>query len=1104
MLPSLRRASAVLRLLVLSTLLCAVPAAAQTKLLRFPDIHGDQVVFTYAGDLWTASSEGGTAVRLTAHPGLELFAKYSPDGKWIAFTGQYDGDEQVYVIPSTGGVPRQLTFYPARGPLPPRWGYDNQVYGWTPDGKEVVFRSLRDGWDLGDTHLYHVPVSGGLPVAYPMPQSGAGDLSPDGTKVVYSPLFRDFRAWKRYSGGWAEDLWTFDLSTHEAHNITNNVRTDRDPMWIGDRIYFDSDRSDKLNLYSVKPDGTDLQQLTDETTWDVRWPSADETGHIVYELGGELHVLDASSGADRKLDIFVPDDQIAARPRHESVAGYIEDASLSPDGKRAVFVARGDVFTAPAEYGPTRNLTHSSSAHDKGARWSPDGRKIAFISDMSGEEELYLIDQDGSGEPERLTTDGDMMRYTPVWSPDSKRLAFSDKLGRLWSLTVADKRLTQVARDSTGNVGDQTWSPDGRWLTFSLTHRSGFRAVYVWDAQGGALHQVTDSLSNSYEPVFGAEGKYLFFLSDREYAPQVSTMEWDYATARTTGIFALALRKDVPAPFPPRSDEADVEGADSAAAGGEAKPGGAGGGPTPVAIDFDGLADRIARVPVTPDNYSGLSAVKGNLLYMKSGPFFYGRSSGVQPDLMIFNLESRKATTLAEGAFGYSVSPDGTKLLVRQNGAFKLYDPRPGASSSQTVSTAGLQADIDPKQEWAEIFDEVWRRFRDFFYVPNMNGYDWKAIRDRYEPLLKYVGHRSDLDYVLNEMIAELSNSHTYISGGDYEIPDRPEVALPGARFALDASAGRYRIAKIFAGDNAESAYRSPLTEIGVDAHVGDYVLAIDGRELTASDNPYALLQHKGDHPVTLTLNDHPSTDGAREVSYEPIASETKLVYLGWVAGNREKVDEMTDGRVGYLHVPDMGADGISEFIKWYYPQIRKEGLIIDVRGNGGGNVSSMLIERLSRTLLAAGYSRNNDYPSTYPRGPVFYGSLVSLLNETSASDGDIFPAMFKQAGLGPLIGKRSWGGVTGITSHGPLIDGGTVNVPEFGFISVDGRWIIEGHGVEPDIEVENDPQSVLEGRDPQLERGVQEILRLIRENPKHLPTRPAPPVRAPGGGGGR
>ncbi len=1106
MLPSRSRASIVLYLLALATLLSAAPAAAQTKLLRFPDIHGDRVVFTYAGDLWTASADGGTATRLTAHPGLELFARFSPDGRWIAFTGQYDGDEQVYVIPASGGEPRQLTFYPAQGPLPPRWGYDNQVYGWTPDGTAVLFRTLRDGWDLGDNRLYTVPADGGLPTSLPMPQSGAGDLSPDGRRIVYSPLFRDFRAWKRYQGGWAEDLWVFDLATHDARNITNNVRTDRDPMWIGDRIYFASDRDDKLNLYSVATDGSDLQQLTHETTWDVRWPSADENGRIVYELGGALHVLDTGSGADRTLEITVPDDQLAARPHHEALAGYIEDAGLSPDGKRAVFVARGDIFTAPQEYGPTRNLTHSSSAHDKGARWSPDGSKIAFISDMSGEEELYLIDQDGSGEPERLTTDGSMMRYTPTWSPDGSRLAFSDKDGRLWSLEVANHRLTQVARDSAGSVSDQTWSPDSRWLTFSLSHPSGFRSVYVWNVEDGSLHAVTDPLSNSYEPVFGTEGHYLFFLSDREYAPQVSTLEWDYATDRTTGIFALALNTDAPALFPPRSDEANQD--DQASGGATATEGDQAeaqdSGQAHVNIDFDGIGARIIRVPVTPDNYSGLNAVKGNLLYMKTGPFFYGRSSGQQPDLMIFNLKDRKATTLAAGAAGYTVSPDGSKLLVIQGGAFRLLDPRPGASSTQSVSTDGLQAEIDPRQEWAEIFDEVWRRFRDFFYVPNMNGYDWQAIRDRYEPLLQYVGHRSDLDYILNEMIAELSNSHTYIAGGDYEIPDRPDVALPGARFELDSATGRYRIAKIFEGDNAEPTYRSPLTQVGVDAHVGDYVLAIDGRELTASDNPYDLLQYKGGHAVTLSLNDRPTTEGARQVTYDPVSSETKLVYKAWVDANRRRVDEMTDGRIGYLHVPDMGADGLSEFIKWYYPQVRKEGLIIDDRGNGGGNVSSMLIERLSRTLLAAGYSRNSDYPSTYPRGPVFYGSLVTLLNETSASDGDIFPAMFKQAGLGPLIGKRSWGGVTGITSHGPLIDGGTVNVPEFGFVSVDGQWVIEGHGVEPDIEVDNDPASVLEGRDPQLERAVQEILRMIQENPKELPSRPAPPVRAPGGGGGR
>jgi tricorn protease len=1102
-----RQAGRATRFALCLVLALAAPVAAQTKLLRYPDIHGDRVVFTYAGDLWTAPATGGTAVRLTAHPGLELFAKYSPDGKWIAFTGQYDGDEQVYVIPATGGVPTQLTFYPAQGPLPVRWGYDNQVYGWTPDGSAIVFRSLRDGWDPGQDRLYTVPRTGGLPVALPMPTSGAGDLSPDGRRIVYSPLFRDFRAWKRYQGGWAEDLWVFDLATHDAKNITNNVRTDRDPMWIGDRIYFDSDRDNTLNLYTVKPDGTDLVQLTHQTTWDVEWPSADETGDIVYQLAGELHVLDTKTRADRRLDITVPDDGLAARPVHKSVADDIEDVALSPDGHRALFTARGDIFTVPAEHGPTRNLTHSSSAHDKGARWSPDGRQIAFISDMSGEDEVYVVNQDGSGVPERLTTNGDQMRFAPSWSPDGKRLAFTDKSGQLWMLEVATKTLTRVARDPTGNLSDQTWSPDSRWLTFSLSHESGFRSIYIWNVADGTTHEVTDEMYNSVEPVFGHDGQYLFFLSDREFAPQVSSFEWDYATDRTTGIFALALRKDVAAPFPPESDEAKIETAPPA--GGAAPATATAGGPkagtvADIGIDFDGLAGRIARVPVPADNYSNLTAFEGHLIYVKGTPYVYGRAPETPPDVMIFGLADRKASTLVAGTGVYTPSADGKKLLVRAQGQWKLVDAKPqGGSSAQAISTAGLQADIVPKAEWTEIFHEVWRRFRDYFYVPTMNGYDWTAIRNRYEPLLQYVGHRTDLDYIMSEMIGELSNSHTYISGGDYDIPKRADVALPGARFELDAASGRYRIASLFAGDNSEAEYRSPLTEIGVDAHVGDYVLAIDGVDLKAPENPYELLRYKSAHPVTLTLNSRPATDGARRVTYQPITSETPLVYKAWVDRNRQEVDTLTSGRVGYLHIPDMGAEGLSEFIKWFYPQVRKDGLVIDVRGNGGGNVSSMLIERLSRVLLASGYSRNDDFPSTYPRGPVFYGSLVALLNQTSGSDGDIFPAMFKQAGLGPLIGMRSWGGVTGITGHGPLIDGGDVEVPEFGFTSTDGKWIIEGHGVDPDIPVENDPKSVIAGHDPQLERGVQEILKLIQAHPKHLPARPAPPNRAPGGGGG-
>ena len=1101
-----------LRHAALLLLAVAIPAAAQTKLLRFPDIHGDKVVFTYAGDLWTASAGGGTAVRLTAHPGLELFAKFSPDGQWIAFTGQYDGDEQVYVIPAVGGVPRQLTYFPTQGPLPPRWGYDDQVYGWTPDGKDVIFRTLRDGWDLGQGRLYEVPVSGGLPTPLPMPESGAGDLSPDGRMIVYSPLFRDFRAWKRYQGGWAEDLWTFDLASHEAHNLTSNPFTDRDPMWIGDRIYFASDRSGTLNLYTVKPDGSDLQQLTHSTTWDVRWPSSDHQSRIVYEQDGELHVYGIRDGSDRKLDIFVPDDQLAARPRHQSVARWIEDFGLSPDGARAVFVARGDVFTAPAEHGPTRNLTHSSNAHDRAARWSPDGRKIAFVSDMTGEDELYLIDQDGRGAPERLTTNGDMMKYTPVWSPDSKRLAFSDKAGRLWVLEIASKGLTQVAHDSGGYIGDQSWSPDSRWLAFSMSHATGYNAIWIWGVGEAAPRQVTGTLNNSVEPVFDPEGKYLFFFSDREYHPQLSSLEWNFAGNRSTGIFALALRKDVPSPFPPQDDEVKVDTSAGASAAPTPAAAGARGrrpaadtakpapkGPVQVAIDFDGLGERVTPVPVPADNYSGLEVVKGNLVYAKRPANYYGREPGSEASLMIFNLEDRKATALAEGIGGYALSPDGAKVLVRQGRDFNLYDASPkGASSKKTVSTAGLQADIVPQQEWAEIFEEVWRRFRDFFYVPNMNGYDWKALHDRYQPLLQYVGHRSDLDYVLQEMIAELSNSHTYISGGDYDIPPRPQVALPGARFDLDPASGRYRIARIFAGDNAEDQYRSPLTDVGVDAHVGDYVLAIDGEDLKAPVNPYQLLRFKADHPVTLTLNSRPTAEGSRQVTYRPVTSETPLVYYNWVATNWHKVDSMTHGRVGYLHLPDMGSDGINEFIKWYYPQIRKEGLIIDVRANGGGNISSMVIERLSRRLLGTGFSRNSEYTGTYPYAPTFYGSLVALLSETSASDGDIFPAMFKAAGLGPLIGKRSWGGVIGITDHGPLIDGGRVNVPEDGFASTDGQWIIEGHGVDPDIEVDNDPLSVIQGRDPQLERGVEEILKLIQEHPRHLPSRPAPPVKAP------
>ena len=1109
------------------------PASAQTKLLRFPAIHGDRVAFTYAGDIWTASASGGTATRLTAHPGIEVFAHFSPDGKWIAFTGQYDGDEQVYVMLVGGGEPRQLTYYPARGPLTPRWGYDNQVYGWTPDGKSIVFRSHRDSWTLGKTRLFTVSMNGGPAEPLPMPESGAGEYSPDGTKLIYSPLYRDFRPEKRYSGGMANDLFIFDLKTNEGKRVIDSVRSDRDPMWIGNTIYFNSDRDGTFNLYAYDVTSAKTTQVTTSKVWDVRWPTSDKASRIIYESNGELNILDVKTGKSTALKIDVPDDGLWKRPSRVSAASQIEGAQLSPKGERALFSARGDIFTTPIEKGATRNLTGTSDAHDKWARWSPDGSKVAFISDGSGEEELYVVAQDGSGKPERLTSGGKAMRYAPEWSADGKRIAFSDKDGRMHVYSFDDKSLKQIYDAPRDQVRDYNWSPKGHHLAFSSQNGNNFRSIQIWSEGGGPagqIHEVTDQQFNAQEPVWDRDGNFLYFLSDRQFAPQISTVEFNYASNRTTGIFAMALRNDVKHPFPPESDEvilatpvanvipakptdakanapasvtpakltdASAKGAASvtpadplkgASAGAQIK--------DDLIIDFDGIAKRVARVPIDADNYGNLTAKKGHLLYTIGSAFFYGRDGDRKTSLRIYALKDRKETTLVDDMAGYALSDDGSKVLVRTGPTWTLYDATPaGASSKKTVATTGLMVDRVPEQEWNQIFNEVWRRYRDWFYVDNMHGFDWEALRKQYAVWLPFVAHRSDLNYVISEMISELTIQHTYVEGGDFQIPPRPRVALPGAWFALDRAAGKFKIAKIFEGQNEEDLYRSPLTEIGVNANVGDYVLAIDGVDLLADQDPYMHLRGRADRPITLTLNSKPAMDGSRSVSYTPITSESDLNYLDWVNKNRRKVSELTNGRVGYLHIPDMGAPGIREFIKWFYGQIRKDGLIVDVRANGGGNVSRMIIERLRRKMLAVNFSRTDDLADPYPDG-VFIGPMAAILDERSSSDGDIFPAMFKQAGLGPLIGKRSWGGVVGINGTGSLIDGGTIFVPSSGMANTKGEWIIEGHGVDPDIEVENEVKATIDGRDQQLERAVAEVMKKVQAGGATYPKKPAGPVK--------
>lgn len=1068
-------ASLVLRALVLGAAFLAAGAGwAQTRLLRFPDLHGDRVVFSHGGDLWLAPATGGVAARLTAHPGLELFPKFSPDGKWIAFTGQYDGDEQVYVIPAGGGIPRQLTFYPAVGPLNPWAGSDNQVLGWTPDGKAILFRSMREADGvLGEGALYTIRLEGGPARRLPMTTAGSGAFAPDGSRLAYEPTAGDFSNWKGYEGGRAQGLYLFDLASKAQKRVAESRRTDRDPMWIGTQLYFSSDRDGTLNLYRVDPDTDAVTQLTFHRNGDVRWPSTDHGARIVYELLGGLRIFDTRIGTDQALAIQVPTDGGASRPTW--VDAEVQEWGLSPRGERVLLVARGDVFTVPIEHGPVRNLTHSPRAHDKLACWSPDGRTIAFVSDRSGEDQVYQVDQDGSGQAVALTDSLRTHLRSLVWAPDGQRLAVGDKDGRIQVLRVADRKLEPVAKDLQDGDVDLAWSPDGQFLALTLSNPNGMDSLHVWSAADGRTRQITPDDYPVKSPAWDPQGRYLYFLSRRDYGSQLSELESDFAVAGNWGLFALALRKDVAHPFPPRSDEVTLERAGSLP------------GPVkPLAVEWEGLVQRVVRLPVAPGNLSQLVATAEHLLYRRAGV-------AARTALCLFEAKSRKETVLAENVEGWAASADGSHVLVRQEGAFSLLETAPGGGR-KAVSTQNLQVETVPAQEWAEVFDEVWRRYRDFFYVRNLHGYDWKALGDQYRPLLKHVTHRSDLTYVLSEMVGELNVGHAFLGGGDFFRPERPPSGLPGAEFTLDESAGRYRLGRIFRGQNEEPDYRSPLTEVGVDAREGDYVLAIDGQELTAAEDPYRLLRHKT-HPVTLTLNSGPSLAGARKVTYKPIDSEASLRYLDFVLRSRERVAALSQGRVGYLHLPDMGPEGLAEFVKAYYPQIRKQGLVVDVRANHGGSISPMILERLARKLLGTGFGVRSEQPVTYP-GTVFHGPMVCLLNEATASDGEIFAYHFRALGLGPLVGRRTWGGAVGYTNTGPLVDGGFVWVPQEGTCGPDGQWIIEGQGVSPDLEVENDPKALLEGRDPQLERGVAEVLRRMAEHPLALPAKPADPVK--------
>lgn len=1059
-------------------------AQDDTRMLRYPDIHGNQVAFSYAGDIWIADINGQTpARRVTSHPGLELYPKFSPDGSTIAFTGQYRGDEQVYVISTSGGEPKQLSFYPTPGPLPARWGTGHQVYGWSADGSSVFFRTSRDHFDF--RRLYQVSVEGGLPTALPMPQAGSGDVSPAGDQMVYSPLFRDFRTWKRYQGGWAQNLYVYHLAQNTARRITDHVRTERDPVWLKTGIHYVSDQDGKLNLYHYDLNTQQSTQLTKHQDWDIKWASGDGDHRLVYEYAGRIALFDTQTQTETVLNLQVPDDQVRRTARRIEVGEQIEDFDVSPDGKRAVITARGDVFSVPVEHGVTRNLTQTT-AHDRVAVWSPDGQYIAFISDRSGEEGIYVVDQKG-GEARALTSESYGRLDDLEWSPDSQMVLFRDSKNYLRVVDMAGNTKT-VTHNQYGPSNDYTWSPDSQWIAFSRQEDNDqLSAIYLWSRESGDTHLATDPFFIAYGPEFSPDGQYLYYISDREFAPQIGSFEWNYAVNNESQIYGLALASDAANPFAPRNDEAEIKSDEkkSEKENGDDKT------QVKVRVDLDGLTQRAFKVPLKADNYVWLDVTDKYILYVTDGPFYYGRDSDRTADLYAYNIEKRKEEKLVEKVDGLSLAAGGEYVVVQVGQKYQRITVA-NKDESKDINTKNMVVYRAPSEEWLVAFDEVWRRFRDYFYVDNMHGYDWEALRDQYRPLVAHVSTREDLNYLMGEMIAELNVGHAYVSGGDLQDGDRSSVALLGARFSLDQRSNRYRIEHIFQGHNEESKYRSPLTEVGINISEGDYLLAIDGHDLMADVNPYALLTDRGKQPVELLVNDKASTKGARTVLVDPIGSEGDLVYLEWVKKNYDYVQSQTDGKVGYLHIPDMGASGIYEFIKWYYPQVRRQGLIVDVRANGGGNVSSMILQRLMKRPLGYGYRANSKESGTYPP-TAFNGHMVALINETSASDGDIFPYFFREAGLGPLIGKRSWGGVVGITGHGPLIDGGQVFVPEFGLGQPGKGWIVEGEGVAADIEVENDPTGK---GDAQLDRGIEEVLKQIKANPTSFYPKPPAPVK--------
>ena len=1054
---------------------CAqVFAQEEARLLRFPATNGKDIAFTYAGDLWTVPVAGGEAHRLTSHIGQEIFARYSPDGASIAFTGEYDGNREVYLIPAKGGEPKRVT-YTATNPrddLGDRMGPNNIVMTWTPDGSGIMFRNRTEDGFSGK--LWTAPAKGGMPTEMPLPEGGWCSWSPDGTKLAYNRVMREFRTWKYYRGGMADDIWIYDPAAKTVKNISNNIAQDIFPMWIGEEIFYASDRDMVMNLFSYNTRTGNTTKVTDFKEYDIKFPSTDGKS-IVFENGGYIYRFIPATRKAEKVSITLASDAVYGRAERKDLSGRVTNASLSPDGSRLVVTARGEVFDVPVGKGVTRNITRNSNSNDRSAAWSPDGKSIAWIGDSTGETELYLYDVK-SGDVKQLTKGNDTYIRRIMWAPDSKHIYYTDRKNRFVELDPGSGAKRTVMEDPAREFYMVDISPDSKWIAYTRPAENEMDIVYLRSLESGKEYAVTDRWYNSGSPTFSTDGKYLIFTSDRDLNPQYSRIEWNYSFTDMSGVYMAMLAKDTPSP---------LIGKDPLVKAGEDKPAGA---PdkkdkkkgakdddkpkdkpaVTVKVDVDGLADRIVKLPVN-----------GRSFYCDGKSLWYGGRGGTR----VFTFETGEDESCVDGRI--SVTPGSSKALVMKGGSYYAagigpkMDPRP----KDKIDLGNMVATVDYGEEWAQLFDEVWRAFRDGFYLENMHGRDWKAIKAKYAQLLPYARTRLDVNYIIGEMISEMAVGHCYITPGEYPGPERIDMGLLGARFSKVQ--GGFRIDEIMEGATYRPELRSPFEEPGIGVKVGDVITAIDGVSLADVDNIYQLLIGKADVLTELTI-------GGKKVVVKPIADEGPLEHYAWVQKNIRTVEKLSGGRVGYIYIPDMGPEGLSEWARYYYPQLDKEALIIDDRANGGGNISPMIIERLQRKAYRMTMYRGSNMNGTIPEG-THTGPKVLLINKYSASDGDLFPWSFKANNLGTVIGTRTWGGIVGISGSLPYVDGTDVRVPFFtNYDAATGQWIVENHGVDPDILLDNDPVLEFEGTDQQLEKAVEVALEQLKDR-KPLPKTPAP-----------